>query len=93
MAISVHFSPQGMDKAKYDEVIRRLQAAGAGAPPGRLHHSCYDPGNGQLQVMDIFDSQENFQAFGGTLVPILSALAIDVGQPTVGQVHNIIRGA
>lgn len=92
MAISVHFSPQGMDKAKYDEVIRRLQAAGAGAPRGRLHHCCYDSGDRGLRVMDVFDSQENFQAFGGTLIPILSALGIDAGQPSVGEVHNIIRG-
>ncbi len=34
----------------------------------------------------------NFEAFGKTLVPILSSLVVDVGQPQITEVHNIIRG-
>jgi hypothetical protein len=92
MALIVHFSPVGMDRAKYDEVIRRLVQAGAGAPPGRLHHCCYDPGNGELRVVDLFDSEKSFEEFGKTLVPILTSVGIDVGQPTINGVHNVIRG-
>lgn len=91
MAIIVHFAPKGMDDRKYAEVLRRLEAAGAGAPPGRLHHTCYGD-RAALKVTDVFDTPANFDAFGKTLVPILAQLGIDVGQPEVIEVHNIIRG-
>ena len=39
MALIVHFAPKGMNDKKYAEVLRRLDAAGAGAPAGRLPRS------------------------------------------------------
>jgi len=91
MALIVHFTPKGMDEGKYAEVLRRLEAAGAGAPPGRLHHACYGD-KAALRVTDIYETPQSFDAFGKTLVPILAALGIDVGRPEVIEVHNIIRG-
>jgi hypothetical protein len=35
MAIGIYFAVQGMSPDKYDDVIRKLQEAGAGAPEGR----------------------------------------------------------
>jgi hypothetical protein len=92
MAIIVHFTPTGMSDTKYDDVIRRLEAAGAGAPRGRLHHTCYGA-KSRLQVVDVFDTQQNFEAFGAVLLPILSAVGVDPGRPDIVEVHNIIRGA
>ena len=37
----VHFTPKGMNDAKYAEVMRHLDRGGASAPAGRLHHACY----------------------------------------------------
>lgn len=91
MALIIHFTPKGMNDAKYAEILKRLQAAGAGAPAGRLHHSCYGDRNA-LRVTDVFDTQANFEAFGKVLVPILGEMGVDVGQPEVVPVHNIIRG-
>lgn len=91
MTITVHFSPNGMDKAKYDEVMRRLEKAGAGHPPGRLYHCCYESG-GSLKVVDVYDSPQSFEQFGTTLVPILTSLGIDVGQPEVSPTHNVVVG-
>ncbi len=91
MALLIHFSPKGMNDKKYAEVLRRLDAAGAAAPQGRLHHTCYGPKDALL-VVDLFDTMSSFEAFGKTLVPILASLEIDVGQPQVTEVHNIIRG-
>ena len=69
----------------------KLNAAGAAAPKGRSYHVSYgDPEN--LHVTDIWDSMEDFQAFGETLIPILQSLGVDSGQPDVQQVHNIIVG-
>ena len=43
-------------------------------------------------VFEIWDSQENFDTFGRTLMPILSQLGIDPGQPDIMPVHKIIQG-
>jgi hypothetical protein len=91
MALIVHFTPRGMTETKYAEILRRLDAAGAGAPPGRLHHTCYGP-KSALVVVDVYDTPANFEAFGKTLVPILESVGVDVGKPEVTDVHNIIRG-
>jgi hypothetical protein len=91
MAFVVRFAPPAMDAAKYDECIRQLDEAGAGAPAGRLYHVCFgDKDN--LRVSDIWDSMENFDEFGKTLMPILQDIGIDPGEPEFVEVHNIIEG-
>ena len=42
-------------------------------------------------VYDVWDSQADFDAFGQTLMPILSELGVDPGQPDVMPIHNIIQ--
>ena len=91
MALCIYFPVQGMSADKYDEVVRKLEAAGAGSPPGRSYHVSFTAGEG-LQVVDVWDSQESFDTFGQTLMPILSELGIDPGEPQAGEVHNIIVG-
>jgi hypothetical protein len=91
MAIGVYFSPASMTAQQYDEIIRRLEQAGAGAPRGRTYHSCFGSGD-KLMVFDVWESQADFDAFGGTLMPILQELGVDPGQPDVMPVHNTIKG-
>jgi hypothetical protein len=90
MALGFYFTPGGFTPAEYDAAISRLDAAGAGAPAGRLYHVALET-DGQIQVFDVWDSQESFAAFGETLVPIMAALGADPGQPMVSKVHNIIQ--
>ena len=40
----------------------------------------------------MWDSQESFEAFGKTLLPIMAELGADPGQPQFMPVHNIIEG-
>jgi len=91
MALGFYFTPGGFATADYDEALNRLEAAGAGAPAGRLYHVALET-DGQIQVFDIWDSQESLDAFGETLIPIMTALGADPGQPMVSKVHNIIQG-
>jgi hypothetical protein len=91
MAITVRFTPKSMSAAKYDECIRRLEQAGAGAPKGRLYHVCYGDKN-DVRVFDVWESSESFDEFGQTLMPILQELSIDPGTPEISEVHNIIPG-
>lgn len=91
MAICIYFPVQGMSSDKYDEVIARLEEAGQGAPAGRTYHVAFEGEDG-LQVVDVWESQETFDAFGQTLMPILGELGIDPGEPMVSPAHNIIIG-
>jgi hypothetical protein len=90
-ARSFYFSPSSFTTAQYDEVVGQLEAAGAGAPAGRLYHVALET-DGQIQVFDVWDSEESFTAFGETLMPIMAGLDADPGQPMVSKVHNIIQG-
>jgi len=91
MSLGFYFNPGTFTTAQYDETIGRLEAAGAGAPAGRLYHVAMES-DGQIQVFDVWDSQESFEAFGATLMPIMAELGSDPGQPMVATVHNIIKG-
>jgi len=91
MAISVYINPVSAAAAQYDEIIRRLDAAGAGEPAGRLYHACFGSGD-KLQVFDIWESQQAFDKFGETMIPIVQEVGIDLGQPMVEPVHNLIQG-
>ena len=92
MAFAVSFKPTSMDTDGYRETLRRLEAAGAGAPAGRLYHLCHGEGS-DLRVMDIWESMETFETFGHTLMPILRELGIDPGAPEIRPLHNTIAGA
>ena len=72
-------------------VARRLEAAGAGAPDGRSYHVALEV-DGKINVFDVWESQEAFDAFGATLMPILTELGVDPGAPAVMAVHNMIVG-
>jgi hypothetical protein len=91
MAIEVTFSPRAMTSEQYDDVIRRLEAAGCGSPPARLYHVCFGAGS-NLAMIDVWDSAEELEAFARTLMPILQGCGVDLGQPDTSPVHNIIPG-
>lgn len=91
MAITITFHPKGMSTTQYDEVLRKLEAAGQGSPSGRLYHTCFGPKD-QVSVVDVWASQEQFDKFGAVLIPILGSLGVDPGVPDVQPQHNSIVG-
>jgi hypothetical protein len=91
MAVGIYFMNSKFPKDKYDEAIGRLEAAGAGAPEGRSYHVALET-DGEINVFDVWDSQESFEAFGATLMPILTALGVDPGTPVFSPAHNVIVG-
>jgi len=62
-----------------------------GAPAGRSYHAAFEGENG-LDVFDVWDSQEAFEAFGETPMPILGAAGIDPGEPMIAPIHNVVTG-
>ena len=90
MSIAVYFHREAMSAAQYDEIMEKLEAAGQGTPTGRSHHSAFGPED-RLMVYDVWDSQESFDAFGQTLMPVLEELGVDAGQPDVMSIHNVVQ--
>ena len=76
--------------AQVDTAPRATDAAGQGKPKGRSHHSTFGPED-RLMVYDVWDSQEDFDAFGQALMPILAELGVDPDQPDVMPGHNIVQ--
>ena len=91
MALGYYFVHQGFTPEKYASAIKQLEAAGAGAPKGRTFHVALES-DGAIQVFDIWESQEEFEAFGATLMPILTGLGVELGEPMAAKVHNVIEG-
>ena len=90
MALAFYFAPTTpMSTQKYDECIAALKKAGQAHPPGRLYHSAFGTGD-SVRVFDVWTTQEAFESFGQTLMPIMAQLGVDPGQPAVMAVHNVI---
>lgn len=91
MAIAVVFEAPGMAAEQYDRALKDLEAAGEGAPPGRLYHVAA-PKDGGWLVVDVWDSQEALDRFGQTLMPILQKAGVTPPRPQIYPAHNIILG-
>lgn len=91
MSIVVRFSPASATIEQYDETIRRLnEVLGDTGPDGCDYHVCFGT-DGNLRVSEIWDSEEQFKAFGAQLMPILADVGIDPGEPEILPVHNILK--
>ena len=91
MAVVLRATTEGFTTEKYDELVRRLETAGAGAPAGRLYHVCFGDTNA-LRVSDIWDSPASFQRFSETLGPIMTELGLPKPEIEFFEVYNIIVG-
>ena len=91
MPYAFRFSPTSMTEADYDELVRRLEEAGAGRPAGRMYHVCYGSGD-RLEIFDVWDATESFLAFGQTLIPMMREMGLTPTDPEVVEVHNILTG-
>jgi hypothetical protein len=90
MSIVVRFAPPSLTAAQYDETITKLEEAGDFPPDGLDYHVCFGT-DGNLLVSEIWDSQEQFDAFGERLMPVLEEAGIAPGEPAAFEVHNTIR--
>ena len=64
MALAMYFAPGAFTPERYDETINRLEAAGHGAPAGRLYHVAFEAG-GLIQVVDVWESPGSRSRFSG----------------------------
>jgi hypothetical protein len=90
MSIVVRFAPPSATIEQYEESVRRLEAQGDYPPDGLEYHVCFIA-DGNVRVSEIWDSREQFQAFGERLMPVIAEMGIEPGEPEVFEVHNVIK--
>ena len=91
MSIVVRFNPTNLTREKYDESVRRLEEAGAWPPDGLEYHVFFGPDD-NLRVSEVWDSQEQLEAFGERMMPILTDVGIEFsGAPEIFEAHNTIK--
>ena len=92
MSILVRFTgAPGMAAAQYDTAMPKIEASGEFPPDGLDYHVAFSAG-GSFRVSEIWDSMEQFQAFGERLMPLLAESGIELaGPPEVLEIHNIIK--
>jgi hypothetical protein len=90
MSVLIRFAPASLTTEQYEESFRRIQENGDWPPDGMELHVCFGS-EGNLRVSEVWDSQEQLDAFGERLMPVLSEVGIEPGQPEVLDVHNIVR--
>jgi hypothetical protein len=89
VSLVIRFSPPSLSAGQYDEVVRRLTEQGVLPADGLDYELCFGSDD-NLKVSQVWDSQEQLDAFGARLRPILAELKINPGEPEVLEVHNII---
>jgi hypothetical protein len=88
MSMLVRLSPESLTAEKYDEVRRRLSEAGHWPPDGLEYHVCFGTDD-QLKVSEIWASNEQFEAFGEHLLPLLEDAGItQSNRPEVVGIYN-----
>ena len=90
MSIVVRFHPANLTAEKYDESHPKVEAAGF-PPDGLDYHVCFGS-DGNLTVSEIWDSREQFEAWGEKLMPVLAEAGIEFSaEPEVFEVHEIVK--
>jgi hypothetical protein len=91
-SILARFTPAAdVTAEQYDETISRLKKLGNWPPEGLEYHVAFRS-NGEFRVSEIWDSWEQFDAFGERLMPVLKDVGIElVGKPEMLEIHNIVK--
>ncbi len=79
--IAIYIVTKNMTEEQHKRGRERLREAGAPESAMKLH-SCFGE-DGQLQVFDVWESQEAFDDFLTFLGPIMQELGIERAQPPV----------
>jgi len=69
--------------------MRKLDKSGDWLPDGLEYHVAFGT-NGNVRVSEIWDSKEQFDAFGKRLMPLLEESGIELSEPPeLIEIHNI----
>lgn len=77
--------------ATIEQYEKVFEAGGAGLiyQPQRLHHLCYRTGDVGFTIVNVWEDEAAFAAFGDVIVPAMAAAGIE-GNPQVFPLHEYI---
>jgi hypothetical protein len=92
MRIAMYSHHPDLTLEMFDQIDRRIHEALGGEPKGMIHHSVIGAGQG-VTVYEIWESEEEFQAFGQLLMPIIADFGLGPGHPVISPVHRLVQDA
>ena len=76
----------------YDAVTRRLEESPDFPPDGLEYHVAFIDGNGDVRVSEVWESAEQFRAWGERLMPLIAERGIEFeGEPEILETYNTIK--
>jgi hypothetical protein len=79
--IGVYIRPASMTPEQYRGIDEKLRATGV-EPTGMKLHTCFGEGPG-IAIFDVWESQEDFDAFAAVLGPIVAASGHEPLEPMI----------
>jgi hypothetical protein len=91
MSIVVRYlSAPSVTREMYDEVNRRLETFESSPPDGLIAHVAFAAPDG-FRVSEVWESAEQFQAWGERLLPILTDVGVELaGEPEIHEIYNLV---
>lgn len=94
MAVMMVLKVDGGTLDQYDQATKEVfggTLTPSELPKGLLSHVCVATDNG-VKVVDVWDSKEDFEAFGAVLVPAMkNANVPSTAVPKFYEVHNFLK--
>jgi hypothetical protein len=93
MSVMMLLKIQGGTLEQYDQATKEVfdgTLTPSILPEGLLSHVCVKTDDG-IKVIDVWESQANFEAFGAKLAPALQRAHISETQPKYYEVHNFFK--
>ncbi|MBO9682104.1 MAG: hypothetical protein J7502_05455 [Flavisolibacter sp.] len=88
--VVIQFNFPNVSLEQYDGVWNDLRAKGHTHPKGMISHVGAQTPDGGLLVVDVWESQEAFDEFGKTLMPLITKNDIPMVQPKVFPAHYVL---
>jgi hypothetical protein len=79
--IGVYIRPASMTPEQYRSIDAQVRAAGV-EPTGMKLHTCFGEDAG-IAIFDVWESQEEWDAFAAVLGPIVAAAGLEPLQPMI----------
>jgi hypothetical protein len=79
--IGVYIRPPSMSVEQYTSIDEQARATGV-EPKGMRMHSCFGEGEG-VAIFDVWESEEEFNAFAAVLGPIVAAEGLEPLAPMI----------
>lgn len=87
--VVVQFNFANVSLQQYDRIWDDMRATGNAHPKGLVSHVGAPTPDGGLLVVDIWESEDAFNEFGKTLMPLIIKQDIQLVAPKIYPVHYV----